>query len=159
MLNKRIAVTVLVACMVWWVSASLAQAGKPQVYNNQRFGYHLVVPEGFELQRRADNGDGCIYQNRALNSELRCWASHNALEQTLYELAKLDATKPGSLVTMGDNWYLVQYRDEKGRLCYLHRTVGPNYLYGFSLTFASATPAQAQELLTRVKRSFCPGQL
>ena len=56
---------------------SIAVAQGISVYENQRFGYAIAVPEGFEGRGESDNGDGQVFKSADGTQTLRVYGGFN----------------------------------------------------------------------------------
>jgi hypothetical protein len=68
----------LIAALILFLAVSPALAQGTGVYENARFGYSIVVPDGFEGQGESDNGDGQVFKSADGTQTLRVYGGFNS---------------------------------------------------------------------------------
>ena len=67
----------LIIVFLLFLAVSPAFAQGTGVYDNARFGYAIVVPEGFEGLGESDNGDGQVFKSADGTQTLRVYGGFN----------------------------------------------------------------------------------
>jgi hypothetical protein len=99
-----------------------AQARGLSEYRNERFGFAVVYRAGYWVpQPPPANGDGRTFRSSD-GAELRVWASHNALEESLAGMERrARADFAGGRITYrtaGRGWFVLSGLDRGGQLVY-----------------------------------------
>ena len=148
-------VLLLLLCAV----SSEAQARMEKEYCNARFGFCFSYPAHFEMDPPPENDDGRILRDGD-GCVVTAWGGYNVLEETLAEAM---ASRSADFDTVaykakGKNWFVLSgYRGSD--IVYLKLWVGPDAVNGLEMAYPSALKKEYDAVVTKIVRSFRPGDL
>ncbi len=148
-------VLLLVLCTV----SSEATEQTENEYCNARFGFCFSYPAYFEMDPPPANDDGRILRD-GNGCVVTAWGGYNVLEETLAE-AMASRSEDFDTVTYeakGKNWFVLSgYRGSD--IVYLKLWVGRDAVNGVEMTYPSALKKEYDRIVTKIVRSFRPGEL
>lgn len=83
------------------------------LYTNERFGYTIAIPEGFEIIEESENGDGVTFGDTNGYAQIQVWGAYNVLGSTGRSEVELASSNYPLYDSKFDNsycWY--SYTDE-----------------------------------------------
>ena len=148
-------VLLLLLCAV----SSEAQARMEKEYCNARFGFRFSYPSRFEMDPPPENDDGRVLRDGD-GCVLTAWGGYNVLEESL-EDAMTSRSADFDTVTYrakGKNWFVLSgYRGSD--IVYLKLWVGTDAVNGLEMAYPSALKKEYDAVVTKIVRSFRPGDL
>lgn len=133
---------------------------RSSVYVNNRFGFTIAVPPGFEASEPPTNGDGIHYTSPDGRSRLTMYGS-NASGMTIKEYYEELATGLGVEPTysrLADNWFVLS--GQKGdTIFYTKVFVGSGSLNTFTFEYPAEQADQYRSMTDQLARSFKHGEL
>jgi hypothetical protein len=153
-LTGLVAAALLVAFLI-----DPASAQTYQKYCNDRFGFCLVYPAHMDQEPPPVNNDGRVFYDRQ-GFRLTASGINNVLEDTLAS-ERLSQERHFDLVSYradGKDWYVLSgYKGDN--IVYLKTYVGPGSINHLHLSYPARLQAAYADLVTRISRSFTPGNL
>lgn len=160
--QKLATVFSLLICL--FLLAVPALKAQPRVYNNDRYGFKLSVPEGFMLTSQSDNGDGAVFTNADAEATLTAYAGHNVQNLTPRWAIDMELSRTnGSHVLVkerGDNYFILAWQNSK-RITYLKTYICADYCYSVEIAY----PVLQNKAMTKnvrqiiFKDGFVPGPM
>ena len=137
-----------------------ASAGQRwNTYRNSRFNYSISYPASLVPQGEAANGDGQVFRSPDSTTELRVWASHNTLNQTLaaaYEQAIADFEQGGGSVSYKvrrGNFFVVS-GTQSGKIVYQKTLLRGDVFKAFIFAYPVGAKSTYDPVTTRIAGSF-----
>lgn len=140
---------------------ALPALGAATLYRNARYGFQIQVPDGFVAGQAPANEDGRTFRQAGGRAELLVWGWNNVLDEGLAEAlarAKEDAGRPIAFESQGRNWYVLSWTDGV-QIVYQKAFLGPGSGAAFRLTYPLARKSVFDAIVTRLEKSFRPGDL
>ncbi|MDD3916598.1 MAG: hypothetical protein PHX00_05555 [Synergistaceae bacterium] len=148
-------VLLLVLCAV----SSEAQVRMEKEYCNARFGFCFWYPVRFEMDPPPENDDGRVLRDGD-GCVVTAWGGYNVLEETLEDAMTLRSADFDTVTyrAKGKNWFVLSgYRGSD--IVYLKLWVGPDAVNGLEMAYPSALKKEYDAIVTKIVRSFRPGDL
>jgi hypothetical protein len=131
-----------------------------QTYTNSRYGFRIDYPESFISQQPPENGDGLTLRSADGKAELSV-SGMNSAGFTLkdeFDRAVKDVHGELGYNKMGSTWFVVTWTDGDS-MGYTKEFVGPDSQNSFIFTFPVDQRPQYDSIVTRIEKSFKPGDL
>lgn len=131
-----------------------------QTYTNSRYGFRIDYPESFISQQPPENGDGLTLKSEDGKAELSV-SGMNSAGFTLkdeFDRAVKDVHGELGYNRMGSTWFVVTWTDGDS-MGYTKEFVGPASQNSFTFTFPVDQRPQYDSIVTRIEKSFKPGDL
>lgn len=136
--------------------AIIAQGGK---YINARFGYTLMVPDGFAASRESENGDGLTLYNEEQDMRITVYGGYQTGESTGELFDQACAEIPGTLGyhTSGEDWYAVSSEDGEGMIHYRKYGAWDGKYRVMELVYPKANEGVCDQLTEELEDGFVSG--
>lgn len=133
-----------------------ARGGK---YTNARFGYTLMVPDGFEASRESENGDGLMLYNEEQDMLITVYGGYQMGESTEELFDQACAQIPGTLGyhVSGEDWYAVSSEDEMGMVHYRKYGAWDGKYRIMELVYPKANAGVCDQLTEELEDGFVSG--
>lgn len=128
-------------------------------YTNPRFGFSIMYPTFLTPQPESENGDGRVFSN-GKNEEMRVYASHNVLDQSIEDLYQACQNNLDETVTYSDqkdNWFVVSGTNSENNCFYRKTLLTDNVEYTFTMTYPIDKKQQFDDIVKKVAESFNVG--
>lgn len=159
MTNTRAAAVMACLLVLALSTCVLAQGGYAR-YTNARYGYGIDHPTAFRSGEAPVNNDGRSFKSGD-GATLDVYGSNNVMNETVDSvMAALLAEHRGAVAykTHGPNWFVVSWKSN-GRIFYQKQFVGAGSMNTFILSYPATRRNAYAAIVTRMERSFRPGDL
>jgi Superinfection immunity protein len=131
-----------------------------QTYTNGRYGFRVDYPDSFTPQRPPENGDGLALKSEDGRATLVVSGMNNAgfTLKDEYDRSIREAQGQIGFNKMGGSWFVVTWTDGDN-LVYTKKFVGPSSQNSFTITFPADQQPQYDSIVTKIEKSFKPGDL
>ena len=131
-----------------------------QTYRNSRYGFQIDHPESFKPDAPPENGDGLTLKSADGKATLVVSGMNNSGVTLKDEFDRSTKEVQGQLGfnKMGGSWFVVTWVDGEN-LGYTKEFVGGGSQNSFTITFPSEQKAQYDSIVTKIEKSFKPGDL
>ncbi len=126
-------------------------------YANQRFGFSILVPNGFVANPPPANHDGRSFHD-AYGAEFMVWGSNNVLDKTVmgeYREA-LRRHPDAAYSTYGKGWYVISYH-EGGYIVYEKHFISPRATNSWVFKYPASRASVMNPVCSVMAKSFRPG--
>lgn len=128
-------------------------------YANDRYGYKVVLPAGYELVAASDNGDGATFRDSSTGVEVRVWGVANALGETLDSvLDSYTSAHDVAYKATGSNWVVASWV-EGGNEYYAKQYVGDDNINGIQFSYPQSSSDAGSAVIEAYIDGFVPGDL
>ena len=131
-----------------------------QTYTNGRYGFRVDCPESFRADRAPENGDGLTLKSEDGKATLVVWGMNDDGFTLKEEFDRAVKNVQGQLGfnKMGGSWFVVTWTDGEN-LGYTKEFVGAHSQNSFTITFPVDQRSQYDGIVTKIEKSFKPGDL
>jgi hypothetical protein len=131
-----------------------------QTYTNNRYGFRVDYPGSFIPQQPPENGDGVTLKSEDGKATLVVSGMNNAgfTLKDEYDRSIKDVQGQLGFNKMGGSWFVVTWTDGDN-LGYTKEFVGPGSQNSFTITFPVEQRPQYDNVVTKIEKSFKPGDL
>ncbi len=129
-------------------------------YKNARFGFAIDFPQSFSVSLQPDNGDGVELISPDRRALLRIEGGNNSglSLKDYYAASVKDIVCPMGYRKLGTSWFVVSWTCP-GKLGYTKMFVGSGSHSSFTFTYPLDERAEYDNVVTRMEKSFTPGDL
>ena len=131
-----------------------------EAYRNSRYGFQIDYPESFKPDGEPENGDGLTLKSADGKATLVVSGMNNSGVTLQDEFDRSTKEVQGQLGfnKMGGSWFVVSWADGEN-LGYTKEFVGAGSQNSFTITFPSDQKGQYDSIVTKIEKSFKPGDL
>ncbi|WML54338.1 hypothetical protein RCG17_06740 [Neobacillus sp. PS3-12] len=126
-------------------------------FKNSRFGFTVQYPDTFTVGPEPTNNDGRQFNNG--ECEIVAYGSFVVDGDTIqrdYEQAISDAKASIAYQKLGDNWFVISYKDVNN-IVYEKAIIQDGVSYNLKITYPSSRQAKYGSMVTHIVNSFAPG--
>lgn len=128
-------------------------------YANDRYGYKVALPAGYELVDASDNGDGATFRDSSTGVEVRVWGAANALGETLDSvLDSYTSAHDVAYKATGGTWVVASWV-EGGNEYYAKQYVGDDNINGIQFSYPQSSSDAGSSVIEAYIDEFVPGDL
>ena len=135
---------------------TFAGNGRYIAYANQRFGYAIEMPAGFQQKSTSDNGDGATFVSNDGAAELAVWGGYNIEESSARRVRwTIQDMGPGAkiaLKTVKSDWYVLSWLDN-GIIYYEKMIFSSEIVCGFRLSYSLSQKQSYDAIVVHLEKT------